>query len=150
MKYLLTFIAGVVVGVIVALYYEVLSKPVLPSEPFDYERMARTLMDTPLMPSKHWSDWIEPDDYLADTQPVKTLSDESIELKWALVDAVTEIERMKKTLADTQPVRVEKHISYNCPVCGQEIRYTGYAHFCPQQIEEWEAWHLAIWAEESE
>jgi len=32
MKYLITFIAGVVVGVIVALYIEVFSKPVLPTE----------------------------------------------------------------------------------------------------------------------
>jgi len=47
---------------------------------------------------------------LADTQPVKTLRDENIELKWALVDAVTETERMKKTIADTQPVKVQDEV----------------------------------------
>jgi len=66
MKSLLTFIAGVCVGFIVALYYEVLSKPALPSE--------------------HWCDWFDPAylealenldrlDTLADTQPVKVLDE---------------------------------------------------------------------------
>ena len=53
MKTLLSFIAGIVVGVAgVTLYqlYWIYGKPVLPTEPV--------------------LDWVEPDEYLDDTQPV--------------------------------------------------------------------------------
>jgi hypothetical protein len=69
MKYLLTFIAGVCVGFIVAFYIEVLSKPVLPT--FDYRRMARTMMGTPIKPVILYQDYEKPSGTLDDTQPVK-------------------------------------------------------------------------------
>ena len=47
MKYLLTFIAGIIAGVVGTAFYELFGKPVLPTYP---------------------PDWVEPYKYLADIQ----------------------------------------------------------------------------------
>ena len=106
MKSLLTFIAGVVVGVTIALYIEVLSKPALPTEADDYPDEYDGLGLENVTKAIYSLGQYKP---LENAQIVKTLS-ENIELKWALVEVVTECERLKKTIADTQPVKVDDEV----------------------------------------
>jgi len=82
MKSLLTFIAGLCVGIIVALYYDILSKPALPTEP---------VLDLD-------ADWVDPDVYL----------DNNLRTYWdAVHNQKAPVFRAKKYLDDAQPVKVE-------------------------------------------
>jgi len=159
----LIFTLGVICGALVTiakLYHDILSKPVLPVLDLDstygdansidvdwYNTMARARCAR-LEELEKPTDWrqayttfelLEMADEVEDARPVKALSDENIELKWALVDAVTEIERMKKTLADTQPVKVDT--TYD--MTPAEV-----ADFLEGM--EVGAWELEQWTEESE
>jgi hypothetical protein len=70
MKYLLTFIAGLIVGFIVALYYDILSKPSLPTEPTDCQKEFERL-GFKFMPSSSRGHCFALS--VEDTQPVRVL-----------------------------------------------------------------------------